>query len=92
MMKEKLSFGLMLISIFGLTVFLGLWLRKSFLEEQENLKTALAFEVIKASSELKDSLIFNYQTDDSLKQIKTDQNSDQTQNWLLSSRYSRWDD
>ncbi len=71
MMKEKLSFGLMLISIFGLTVFLGLWLRKSFLEEQENLKTALAFEVIKASSELKDSLIFNYQTDDSLKQIKT---------------------
>ncbi|MBP7644185.1 MAG: HAMP domain-containing sensor histidine kinase [Saprospiraceae bacterium] len=70
-MKEKLSFGLMVLSICGLTTFLCLWLRKSFQEEKENLKTALAFQVVKASSELKDSLIFNYQINDSLKQIKT---------------------
>ncbi|HMS70802.1 MAG TPA: histidine kinase dimerization/phospho-acceptor domain-containing protein, partial [Saprospiraceae bacterium] len=70
-MKEKLSVGLMVLSICGLTTFLCLWLRKSFLEEKENLKTALAFQVVKASSELKDSLIFNYQINDSLKQIKT---------------------
>ena len=70
-MKEKLSFGLMVLSICGLTTFLCLWLRKSFQEEKENLKTALAFQVVKASSELKDSLIFNYQISHSLKQIIT---------------------